>query len=210
MPKYVITKPANNRKDLTGQRFGKLVALNYYASEITQVMSDGKVKLKACWLLKCDCGNSYVARANDLVDGKVKSCSCHKRIITAEFNTRTKTKETHYNVSRIWQGYKRGSKDRGLSFEISKEDFLEYTQMNCHYCGKKPANISKPVIKGKKAGFIYNGLDRKDPDMGYSKENCVPCCWQCNRMKARLQYNDFIKIIKNIYDHTYNQQLSLI
>jgi len=45
MAKYVITRPANNRKDLTGKRFGTLVALKYYASEITQYIN-GKRKLK--------------------------------------------------------------------------------------------------------------------------------------------------------------------
>lgn len=32
--------------------------------------------------------------------------------------------------------------------------------------------------------YTYNGVDRLDSSMGYTPDNCVPCCWECNNMKG--------------------------
>lgn len=54
-------------KDLTGQRFGKLVVVSL----------EGRNKYgRAMWLCKCDCGNTTVASSNNLLRGCVKSCGC--------------------------------------------------------------------------------------------------------------------------------------
>lgn len=61
-----------NRKarDLTGQRFGKLVAL-----EATTERKDGSV----VWICECDCGSRILVPCNLLTSGRVKSCGCLKR-----------------------------------------------------------------------------------------------------------------------------------
>lgn len=54
-------------KDLTGQRYGKLIALRKI----------GTTKHRhALWLCKCDCGNEKVANSLLLQQGKIKSCGC--------------------------------------------------------------------------------------------------------------------------------------
>lgn len=55
------------KKDLTGQRFGRLVVLK---EEIPRSSSCLK------WICKCDCGTIKPVRAGDLMQGKVKSCGC--------------------------------------------------------------------------------------------------------------------------------------
>lgn len=52
--------------DITGQRFGKLLALHI----------DKKIKNYTYWKLLCDCGNNTSARLGDLRSGKCKSCGC--------------------------------------------------------------------------------------------------------------------------------------
>lgn len=59
------------RKDLTGQRFGKLVVL--YQTE-DHVLSNGKRKAK--WYCKCDCGNECDVIGMYLMNGDTKSCGC--------------------------------------------------------------------------------------------------------------------------------------
>lgn len=49
-------------KDLTGQRFGKLVAIRYLG--------------KSCWELECDCGNLTTAHQGNLHKGQKTSCGC--------------------------------------------------------------------------------------------------------------------------------------
>jgi len=48
--------------DLTGQRFGRLVALKYLG--------------KSRWLCKCDCGNKKPVYARELRSGDTRSCGC--------------------------------------------------------------------------------------------------------------------------------------
>jgi len=55
-------------KDLTGKRFGKLVAIKPLESG-----GDGKGIL---WLFRCDCGNEKSLRGNHVSYGGIKSCGC--------------------------------------------------------------------------------------------------------------------------------------
>ena len=56
------------RKDLTGQRFGKLVAL----SPTDKRMDNGSV----VWHCQCDCGRTAEISARRLTRGKARSCGC--------------------------------------------------------------------------------------------------------------------------------------
>lgn len=57
-----------SRKDLTGQRFGKLVVL----SQTEKRVDNGSI----VWKCKCDCGNFAEVSARRLIRGKVRSCGC--------------------------------------------------------------------------------------------------------------------------------------
>ena len=60
------------KKDLTGRRFGRLVA----------VKDTGKrVNRNAIWLCRCDCGGETNQRASTLLQGLVKSCGCYGKEI---------------------------------------------------------------------------------------------------------------------------------
>lgn len=52
--------------DITGQRFGRLVAIKMI----------GTKKGHAQWLCKCDCGNEHISTINCLKRGNVSSCGC--------------------------------------------------------------------------------------------------------------------------------------
>lgn len=55
--------------DITGQRFGKLIAI-----ERANVEKKGQ----AVWLCKCDCGNTKIVASSSLRAGKTMSCGCMK------------------------------------------------------------------------------------------------------------------------------------
>lgn len=44
--------------------------------------------------------------------------------------------------------------------------------------------------------YTYNGIDRVNNDIGYIKNNCIPCCKICNRAKNSMSYDDFLNWIK--------------
>lgn len=58
-------------KDITGQRFGKLIAIKRTEDKITAY---GNVI--PCWHCKCDCGNEKDITYNSLVYDKTQSCGC--------------------------------------------------------------------------------------------------------------------------------------
>lgn len=57
------------RKDLTGQRFGRLVALEYDETARTRIG-------RSAWFCLCDCGNTVSVITNFLTGGHTQSCGC--------------------------------------------------------------------------------------------------------------------------------------
>lgn len=61
----------NNFKDLTGQRFGKLVAIEAILDQNTK---------KYKWICQCDCGNIVTVLGTSLTSHNTQSCGCIKSI----------------------------------------------------------------------------------------------------------------------------------
>jgi hypothetical protein len=75
-------------------------------------------------------------------------------------------------------------KRKGVDCNLSFEEFCELRGKFCHYCKV-----------GKLSGASHS-LDRKDSNLGYSLENCVPCCWPCNDTKGhRMSYDEMINLM---------------
>lgn len=55
------------RKDITDQRFGKLIAKEYLFDDFRK---------QACWLFLCDCGNKKILPYNQVKWGGTNSCGC--------------------------------------------------------------------------------------------------------------------------------------
>ena len=62
--KFILPKRA---KDLTGQRFGRLIALEPVGRNKSR---------NILWKCRCDCGGQCVVSSSDLVAGESKSCGC--------------------------------------------------------------------------------------------------------------------------------------
>lgn len=75
---------------------------------------------------------------------------------------------------------------------LSYEEFYELCLIpNCHYCDKP---INRTLKRGNK-GYRGYFIDRKDNNLGYTNDNCVPCCWFCNQTKSnRFTYEQFMKL----------------
>jgi hypothetical protein len=80
---------------------------------------------------------------------------------------------------------KDGAKSRNILFFLSFEEYMQYWQKPCEYCGADIATI---------------GLDRVDNTGNYEMGNIVPCCVLCNRMKANRPLEVFIGQCKKIYE----------
>lgn len=80
--------------------------------------------------------------------------------------------------------YTRNAKKRKINFDLLEQDFSNFINKNCYYCNVKLEQIR---------------LDRLDNNLGYTKDNVVPCCKSCNFLKGSLSYNEFMDKIYNIY-----------
>lgn len=107
-----------------------------------------------------------------------------------------------YEASRnkIYYRYKYRSKQRGIEFTLSKEQFIRVCQNSCHYCGASPTadDSDHNRLNGK---WKHNGLDRIDNTKGYLLSNIQACCFSCNKLKSNRDEKDFLSKIAQISIH---------
>jgi hypothetical protein len=178
-----------NRDNLLGQKFNHLTVFDFEINESHNVI----------WLCECDCGSQKIVKCKGiyLKNGKTKSCGCLRA-------RRLPFGENAFN--RLYGTYKKKAEDRGFEFEFTKDEFKEITQKPCFYCGREPFQKAPPTLSVAAHGFyVYNGVDRVDNSIGYTKENSVPCCGQCNVSKNNYDEQDFINWIELVYINLKNK-----
>jgi len=159
-------------KDLTGQRFGRLVAIE----------RAGTRNGYALWKCKCDCGKETEVISNSLKRGLSKSCGCLRTELNIERHFIHGM--THTKLFKTWQGMIQrctNSKEtsfknyggRGISVCNEWSDFISfYTwSMNSGYNDKLT-------------------IDRIDNDGDYEPGNCTwsTCKEQANNKRNNVLY----------------------
>ena len=167
-----------------GDKFGRLTVSSH-------VFSDKKYHKRVS--LICDCGNKHNSRVTHLINGNVKSCGCLLIEVSKKPKLHLRNDSTAFN--KVLASYKKHSKNRGYSFDLSSSEFKELISRECHYCGVKKSNKCTTRLHS----FEYNGVDRVDNNKGYSIDNCVTCCSDCNKAKMALGYDEFLDLVKRIY-----------
>ena len=77
--KYNAENGKNNKKDLTGQVFGRLIVLE--DTRERQIAGNGT---NVIWLCQCECGNTTKVTGGHLTSGHTTSCGCRKQSIGEE------------------------------------------------------------------------------------------------------------------------------
>lgn len=172
-----------NTQDLVGQRFNKLVVL--------EILSRKNSRNR--YLCQCDCGNLTEVWSHHLKSGKTKSCGCLKY----EYVPPNRLNLGESNKNMLYSKYKYAAKKRGYDFDLSIEEFQKLTQSNCYYCGASPSQIQN--AKHQNGAYVYNGIDRIDNSLGYTADNCISCCGNCNIAKRSMTVDQFLSWIKNVY-----------
>ena len=161
-------------EDITGKRFGKLKIISVKLGEHRSVK----------WNCLCDCGKEVVKCASPLKRKHVKSCGCL-------YNARRIQVKGHRPFEWLYKTIISKSIKRNIEVALTFDDFLEFTKIKqCHYCGCPIEWADRThCVTGR-----YN-LDRKDNNTGYTKDNCVVCCKECNYAKRNLFTYDEMLII---------------
>jgi len=88
------------------------------------------------------------------------------------------------NVILRYKSARRLTLKKGLDFSISFSFYEKAIKAPCFYCDNSES---------------ANGLDRKNNNIGYTKENVVACCQWCNELKGnRLSFQEAIVAIEAI------------
>jgi hypothetical protein len=90
---------------------------------------------------------------------------------------------SYIHGSTLFPMYRNNARKRNIEFKLTSEEFIKICPSNCYYCGNKS-----------------NGVDRKYSNIGYTKDNCLPCCSKCNFIKNTTPFNEFVDTIKKMYN----------
>lgn len=173
--------------DLAGMRSGTLT-----------VMYRTKAVNKNCrWICKCDCGGTAIVCTSKLT--KKQAIRCRR---CAEIAGGTKNRKTDSGFRKLLRGYKISAAKRCYEWSLTDTEALQLFQSTCAYCDIAPLQISRHTANS--IPFMFNGIDRVDNTIGYSKSNCVPCCKWCNHAKSDMSKADFISLVSKIYEKRKN------
>lgn len=167
------------KEDLIGKENGVLVCI-----DLIEV-----VHKKNYWdyviLAKCkNCGNIQKMTYNNFRSSSRKnSKSCRNCVGKYIMNARTELTGLSKHERLRLAGIKNGAKQRKKEFLLENDEVKELLNKPCVYCGKQHAD----------------GIDRIDSSKGYIKNNVVPCCAICNRMKNNYSVEFFKSQIDKIY-----------
>lgn len=84
------------------------------------------------------------------------------------------------------------SRKRSENSDDFKNLIAELIILPCFYCGHKDDEY-------------YNGVDRINSSVGYTKENSVPCCFVCNNIKNTLDVASFLRKVREIAIYNKNE-----
>lgn len=164
---------------------------------------DDKIPGRPRWECRCICGGTAVVGTGQLRNGNTRSCGCllveHGKRWAPQMSRNFWAKgPLEAATKRMLGEYRRGAEKRGLSFELTVTDVKSMIVSECWYCGSAPSRS----VKSTRPLGLYSGIDRKDNEVGYSLENCVPCCAQCNRAKNKFPASVFLSWVYRVYRYS--------
>ena len=179
-----------------GDKFGKFTVIK----KVKHITAAGNVEWR--WECTDEYGELCYKRARALYQEAEKHNQKVEKAQNAEYYEKMGMNQMGLR-KHVFREYIRNAANRDIPMNLKFEEFNELIGQNCYYCGAEPvvheslidrSNKSEPMLK-------HNGIDRLDSSIGYEKDNCVPCCYICNRAKAQLGTKEFLAHIKKIYDY---------
>jgi len=150
-----------NAKDLTGRRFGRLVAISTESSN-----KQGN----RLWLCQCDCGRQVVVASNNLSCGQTQSCGCRKLDISTNRLTRHGLLRTA--EYRAWHHAKqRCGNPRDKQYD-------DYGGRGIRMCDRWRGDFVAFIAEMGMKPSPAHSIDRIDNMQHYSCGNCPQCIAQ--------------------------------
>lgn len=141
-------------RNLTGQRFGRLVAIE----RVKRPDNVSRIARNAYWRCRCDCGGEKIAAACNLIDGSTKSCGCIAR--------ENKQRAGKVRAAQLADKNVRNFKTPGGDNDVGKSLDGWVKEERCPTCGKTFERTS--------SGWAYKRV-------GSSGRMKYYCTWKCFR-----------------------------
>lgn len=195
-------RKAHNRVDMINKTYNSWKVLEHSHTK-------GKISYYKCECLECNL--EHVVDGRNIRNGSSKRCvPCGLKSTFKKQTGVEKSKKTPKQIAEYYlkNGMKKGALKRNKKWELSDSQFVELIYKNCSYCGVLPSTTVNPT-NGHSLAFsratecfvTYNGIDRVDSSKGYTSENTVTCCQQCNSGKLDYSVDEFKNWIKRAYNH---------
>lgn len=140
--------------------------------------STKKSKYNYVYIFKCtDCSKELRIQISGLKKHSCKCRSCSQK------------GQPYANIYNELKNHR----NRKVEFSITFDEFLKIiAKAECEYCAEKLIYNKHSKNWGKDLTRAHQ-LDRKDNLKGYTYDNVVCCCWDCNRLKSdRYTYEEFL------------------
>ena len=162
------------KKDLTGQRFGRLTVLS----------DTGKRKRSSVvWLCQCDCGNTTEVITYSLTCGNTKSCGC-LHIEAAKENIKGVKMQpvhglSHHRLFGIWNGMKT------RCYNENNKDYKDYGGRGIRICDEWLSDFLSFYNWAMENGYQDDlTIDRVEVNGNYEPSNCK---WSTRAEQSRNQ-----------------------
>lgn len=174
-------------RDITGQRFNRLLAIERYRGERKTVSNSAR------WVCRCDCGQVKDISIAGLLSGDSQSCGCLNRELV-EKNRLYRGFGTIPNS--YWGEVSRGAKARKRALNITAEQAFNKLVAQEYRCALTGWDIGF----GKKSRICVKrvrntaSLDRIDSTRDYDLDNIQWVHVDVNRMKLHYPQEFFLKM----------------
>lgn len=156
-----------NIKDILGQRFGKLVAVEFVGTK-------GR---KAVWKFKCDCGNEKEIVSRNAVSGQTMSCGCLLSDDIRRYHGKKRERTPEYIQQVIFRQRK------------YRNDFLKMYGEKCRCCGESSKEfLTIEHINGQKGKKDHSTTAYRKAVLEYRSDIYEILCMNCNHAKGRYGY----------------------
>lgn len=159
-----------NKIDLTGKRFGRLVA----------VRESGRSKCGAVmWECQCDCGNKTIIKGSDLRAGTVVSCRCYSRDLFIK--NITTHGFWHHPIFNVWRNM------IARCYIPEHDGYEHYGGRGISVCREWQGSPKEFIAWAEKNGWKKGlQIDRFNNEGNYSPSNCRFATPSENALNTRL------------------------
>lgn len=155
----------HNFKDITGQRFNRLIAVEY--------VGHGKFG-NAIWRCVCDCGKTVNVDGKSLRSGNTKSCGClnRERSTSRIISLNTTHGKTNTRLYTVWSSMKTRCENPKAT------NYADYGARGIRICDEWRNNFESFYEWAMQHGYDPDAkrgdytIDRVDNAKGYSPDNC--------------------------------------